>query len=125
MMQSAQSEKLLEHFRDNHPSLSSDSSPVVERYTSSGEVKREVQDLSRFAQTVSLKKRVGPNFHSRNYYVEQKRLSEVVDLLTRFYDRLPPLTPEGDGLRIRVTDMDCTSLRLQEIGQKILFKQDQ
>ena len=125
MMQSAQSEKLLEHFRDNPPSLSSDSSPVVERYTSSGEVKREVQDLSRFAQTVSLKKRVGPNFHSRNYYVEQKRLSEVVDLLTRFYDRSPPLTPAGDGLRIRVTDMDCSLLRLQEIGQKILFKQDQ
>jgi len=125
MMKSTQSEKLLEHFRENPPSPSPDGSPVVERYTSSGEVKREVQDLSRFDQTVSMKKRVGPNQHSRNYYVEQKRLSEVVSLLTRFYDQSSAPDPVGGAPRITETDKDCTSPKMQDIGQRILFKHDQ
>jgi|GEM_PF-2303068 len=94
MMTATQSYRALDRFQEIPPQLDEREVPVVERLSPSGEIERKSQDFSRFSEIISATKRIGPEDHPRNSYLMQKRLSDIVTLITRHYDRNAPSQQE-------------------------------
>jgi hypothetical protein len=85
MMKVTQSYRKIGEYEDRPPTLSGDQIPSFERYTYMGDTDARPQTLASFHDRVLQVRRVAPNGCERNLYVDEKRLSDIVHLLARFY----------------------------------------
>jgi hypothetical protein len=85
MMKVTQSFRQLRAYRESPPILSS-TPPRFSRFTCSGSVRERVQDFGALDESVEKVERIAPDGNSLNLYVDQKRLEDIVCLISFYFD---------------------------------------
>jgi len=85
MMKVTQSFRQLRAYHDSPPILSS-TPPRFKRFTCSGAIRERAQDFSALNESVEQLERISPEGNSVNLYVDQKRLEDIVCLISFYFD---------------------------------------
>ena len=108
MMKVTQSVRQINAYKSGPPTLSPELMPTFSRYTSSGTIQNELQDIPALDRSVSEISRTAPDEKTRNLYVEQKRFAHIVYLLARYFktEEATAVVPSRSIRKLALDEMD-------------------